>query len=190
MFAYVKHIRECVPLRNVLRCFKTFFVHPMMRHIFANAPILNCRLVLTLNHKLFRSACVCLCLYVFVCMCLSVCVRCLCVCLFVCVFHVRVYVRVYVCALCVDQIGGWCSWSTSSVLCAQCQVPCSMRLSDHLCVFSVMSLPQMRCAHVIYAMLTKHTLGFIGLFSFSLWVLRVYPTDHSDLRSVISQHVL
>ena len=147
-----------MPLRKVLRCFRTFLVHPMMRHIFPNAPMLNCKLVLTLNHKLFRCACVCKCMCPS--FCLSVYVR---MCLFVCVFHVRVYVRVYVRvrALCVDQIGGRCSWATSSVLCAQCQVPCSMRLSDHLCVFSVMSLLQMRCVHVIYAVLTKHTLGLL-----------------------------
>ena len=137
-----------MPLRKVLRCFRTFLVHPMMRHIFPNAPMLNCKLVLTLNHKLFRCACVCKCMCPS--FCLSVYVR---MCLFVCVFHVRVYVRVYVRvrALCVDQIGGRCSWSTSSVLCAQCQVPCSMRLSDHLCVFSVMSLR--RCDAPMWSML-------------------------------------
>ena len=149
-----------MPLRKVLRCFRKFSVPPMMRHIFANTSILNCKLVLTLNHKLFRSACVCLCLYVFVCMCLSVCLS-ACVCVYLCVCSMCLCMCVYVFALCVDQIGGRCSWATSSVLCAQCQVPCSMRLSDHLCVFSVMSLPQMRCAHVIYAVLTKHTLDLL-----------------------------
>ena len=73
-----------MPLLKVLKCFRTFLVHPMMRHIFAYAPILNCKLVLTLNHKLFRCACVCLCLCVcvYVSVCLSVCV---CACVFDCV---------------------------------------------------------------------------------------------------------
>ena len=118
------------------------------------------------------SVCLCVC----VCVCLCVCFMCVCMC-------------VYVFALCVDQIGGRCSWSTSSVLCAQCQVPCSMRLSDHLCVFSVMSLR--RCDAPMWSMLcslnTHLVCWFILIFILSA---QIYPMDHSGLRSVISQHVM
>ena len=123
---------------------------------------------------------VCSCLYVFVCMCLSVCLSvCLsaCVCVYLCVCSMCMCV--YVCALCVDQIGGRCSWATSSVLCAQCQVPCSMRLSDHLCVFSVMSLRRcdapmwsMLCSpntHLIYWFILIFILSAQSLTQGSLW---------------------
>ena len=47
----------------------------------------------------------------------------------------------------------------------------------------------MRCAHVIYAVLTKHTLGY-GFILIFILSAQIYPTDHIDLRSVISQHVM
>ena len=96
----------------------------------------------------------CLCVFVFMCLCVCVCLSvclCVCVCVWLCVCSLCLCMCVCMCALCVDQIGGRCSWATSSVLCAQCQVPCSMRLSDHLCVFSVMSLR--RCDAPMWSML-------------------------------------
>ena len=133
----------------------------------------------------------CLCVFVFMCLCVCVCLSvclCVCVCVWLCVCSLCLCMCVCMCALCVDQIGGRCSWATSSVLCAQCQVPCSMRLSDHLCVFSVMSLR--RCDAPMWSMLcslnTHLVCWFILIFILSAQSL----SDRPDLRSVISQHVM
>ena len=121
-----------------------------MAHIFAiNAPILNCRLVLTLNHKLFRSACVCLCLYVFVCMSLSICLR---ACVFVCV-----------CVPCACVCACMCApyaWIRLVVGAADLLVlSCVLSVKSHalcvsliICVCSV-SCPSRRCDAPMWSML-------------------------------------